>query len=59
MMNRFTTQIFGLAASIALSISASADVVPVPRSIVSEKIEGAKPRNVVFILSGIEQIADQ
>ncbi|MEW4486654.1 sulfatase [Thalassoglobus sp. JC818] len=28
-----------------------ADVVPVPKSIVPEKIEGAKPRNVVFILS--------
>ena len=50
-MNRFTTQIFGLAASIALSVSASADVVSVPQSVMPEKIEGAKPRNVVFILS--------
>ncbi len=50
-MNRFTTHIIGIAASIALSISASADVVPVPDTVVPEKIEGARPRNVVFILS--------
>jgi N-acetylglucosamine-6-sulfatase len=50
-MNRFIRQLLCLTASIALSFSASADVVPVPKSIVSEKIEGAKPRNVVFILS--------
>jgi N-acetylglucosamine-6-sulfatase len=48
--------IIGLAASIAVSIlafpvSASADVVPVPQTVAAEKIEGAKPRNVVFILS--------
>lgn len=50
-MNRFSTNIFGLAVSIALSVSASAEVVAVPQSIVSEEIAGAKPRNVVFILS--------
>lgn len=50
-MNRFIRQLLCLTASIALSFSASADVVPVPKSVVSEKIEGAKPRNVVFILS--------
>ncbi len=50
-MNRFTTHIIGIAASIALSISAPADVVPVPDTVVPEKIERARPRNVVFILS--------
>jgi len=30
---------------------AFADVVPVPNSVISQKIEGSKPRNVVFILS--------
>lgn len=50
-MNRFTTHFFGLAVGIVLSGSASADVAPVPQSVVPEKIEGAKPRNVVFTLS--------
>ncbi len=50
-MIKFAKQIFGLAASIVFSISAFADVVPVPQSVVPEKLEGAKPRNVVFILS--------
>ena len=50
-MNRFTTQILGIAVGISLSVSASAEVVPVPKSVVPQKIEGAKPRNVVFILS--------
>lgn len=50
-MNRFTTHLFGIAVGFVLSVSASADVVSVPKSIVPEKIEGAKPRNVVFILS--------
>lgn len=31
--------------------TASAEVVPVPDRVIAEKIEGAKPRNVVFILS--------
>ena len=43
-MNRFPPHILGLAVGVALSVSASADVVP-------ETIEGARPRNVVFILS--------
>jgi len=50
-MNRFATSISGLAISIALCTGACADVVPVPETIVAEKIAGAKPRNVVFILS--------
>ncbi|MFT5300158.1 MAG: N-acetylglucosamine-6-sulfatase [Mariniblastus sp.] len=50
-MNRSTTYLLGLAAILVLSASATADVVPVPKSVVPEKIEGAKPRNVVFILS--------
>ena len=50
-MNQFTAQTLGLAVSVVLTVSAFADVVPVPRSIATKKIEGAKPRNVVFILS--------
>ena len=55
-MNSTIINIIGLAASIAVSIlafpvSASADVVPVPQTVAAEKIEGVKPRNVVFILS--------
>ena len=50
-MNRFTAQTLVLAASIVFSPLTSADVRPVPRSVVPEKIDGAKPRNVVFILS--------
>lgn len=33
------------------SFPAFADVIPVPEEVISEKIQGAKPRNVVFILS--------
>ena len=33
------------------AVAANADVTPVPSEVVSEKIDGAKPRNVVFILS--------
>ncbi|MCS5575315.1 MAG: sulfatase-like hydrolase/transferase, partial [Pseudomonadales bacterium] len=50
-MNRFTTPIVGLAAIIALTVSVSAEVIPVPDTVVPQKIEGARPRNVVFILS--------
>jgi N-acetylglucosamine-6-sulfatase len=50
-MSRFTQPILCLAVGIALSVSASAEVIPVPQSVTPEKIEGAKPRNVVFILS--------
>jgi len=35
----------------ALTRTARAEVVPVPRDVTAEKIAGAKPRNVVFILS--------
>ncbi|MDE0865270.1 MAG: sulfatase [Rubripirellula sp.] len=50
-MNRITTQLIGMVASIILTIPALAQVIAVPQSVVSEKIEGANPRNVVFILS--------
>ena len=50
-MNRIITQIIGIMAGIALSVSTSAEVVPVPDTVVSEKFAGTKPRNVVFILS--------
>jgi N-acetylglucosamine-6-sulfatase len=50
-MSHFSAPFLGLVLSIAISASAFADVVPVPQSVVPEKIEGAKPRNVVFILS--------
>jgi N-acetylglucosamine-6-sulfatase len=50
-MNRIITQLIGMVASIILTIPALAQVIAVPQSVVSEKIEGAKPRNVVFILS--------
>lgn len=41
----------GIILSVVSSPLVSADVVPVPRNVVAQKIEGAKPRNVVFILS--------
>jgi N-acetylglucosamine-6-sulfatase len=50
-MNRITPQIIAIAVSAALSVPASAEVVAVPKSVIPEQIEGAKPRNVVFILS--------
>ena len=37
--------------AIALSATAHADVFPVPDAVVSTRIEGVQPRNVVFILS--------
>lgn len=46
-----THSIIGLAALIAASIPASAEVKPVPDTVAPKKIAGAKPRNVVFILS--------
>ena len=46
-----THSIIGLAALIAASIPASAEVTPVPATVAPKKIAGAKPRNVVFILS--------
>ena len=46
-----TVSTIGLAACIALSIPATAAVTPVPDTVVPKKIVGAKPRNVVFILS--------
>ena len=36
---------------LSLAVVALADVVPVPSSVVPQKIEGARPRNVVFVLS--------
>ena len=50
-MNKITTLILGSAGSIALSVSASATAIPVPDTVVPKRIEGGKPRNVVFILS--------
>jgi N-acetylglucosamine-6-sulfatase len=50
-MNRFSTQILGLVIGIVSAIPASAEVIPVPDTVVPQKIEGARPRNVVFILS--------
>lgn len=50
-MNRFTTDILGFATWVALAIPLSAEVVPVPETVVAQTIEGSKPRNVVFILS--------
>ena len=50
-MNSFARQLLGIAACLTLTVSVSADVVPVPQEVVSERIEDAKPRNVVFILS--------
>lgn len=35
----------------SFSLSTSAQIAPVPEAVVAEKIEGSKPRNVVFILS--------
>lgn len=37
--------------SLGLLLITSAEVIPVPDAVVAEKIEGAEPRNVVFILS--------
>lgn len=51
MLNRCLARILVFVVSLALATTASADVIPVPESIVPEKIEGATPRNVVFILS--------
>ncbi len=48
---RSVAAFISLVATAALSTSAAADVVPVPSSVVPRKVEGAKPRNVVFILS--------
>ncbi len=50
-MKRFSTPVLGLAACLIVSASALGEVAPIPQSIVTEKIERAKPRNVVFILS--------
>ena len=44
-------KIICLIVSIILLVPLLADVVPVPENIVPEKIQGAKPRNVVFILT--------
>lgn len=40
-----------LALSLILPLFASAEIVPVPKEVIPKKILGAKPRNVVFILS--------
>ena len=44
-------KIICLIASIILLVPLLAEVVPVPENIVPEKIQGVKPRNVVFILT--------
>ena len=48
--NHFAFAVF-LIANIVFANIAFGDVVPVPKDVAPEKIEGAKPRNVVFILS--------
>ena len=50
-MIRLIVQAIGLSASVSISLSSLAGVIPVPQSINPENISGAKPRNVVFILS--------
>lgn len=50
-MKLATYVVFGIAVGMALPNYAAADVVAVPSSVVPEKIEGVKPRSVVFILS--------
>ena len=50
-MIRYKIKIIGLIASITLLVPLLAEVIPVPENIVPEKIQGAKPRNVVFILT--------
>lgn len=50
-MIRILSLVVALATICLLSDKVNAEVVPVPSSVVAEKIEGAKPRNVVFILS--------
>lgn len=50
-MNSILHHVLVFLMAIAVSVSASADVVPVPKEAVAEKITGAQPRNVVFILS--------
>jgi N-acetylglucosamine-6-sulfatase len=50
-MNRFIPLNLALAGFLTLSFSGHAKVIPVPSSIEPKTIEGAKPRNVVFILS--------
>ncbi len=50
-MKKITMSSVAFAVVVALAAPAAAEVVPVPQSIVLNEIEGAKPRNVVFILS--------
>ncbi|GAB5402744.1 MAG: sulfatase [Aureliella sp.] len=50
-MIRPTNSCAWLAVGFLICSSAHAEVVPVPKEVVSEKLVGAKPRNVVFILS--------
>ena len=50
-MHRFLTPLFVFTLCAAATTSLTADVVPVPDAVVPKKIAGAKPRNVVFILS--------
>ena len=50
-MNNLTTRVLGVAASFVFCLGSPAEVIPVPTSVMPEKLEGAKPRNVVFILS--------
>ena len=50
-MNIFRISVFLLATSIVVPLSLFADVIPVPNSVIPEKLQEGKPRNVVFILS--------
>lgn len=50
-MNRLATTTLFVCGSLCLSSPVVAEVIPVPKRITVERIGGAKPRNVVFILS--------
>ena len=47
-MDRFNTTLLGIA---LYACTAFAEVIPVPETVTTEKVPGANPRNVVFILS--------
>ena len=49
--NRLKVFILRLVMGMSVASSVFADVTPVPNSVVPKKIEGVRPRNVVFILS--------
>lgn len=50
-MNRLTISVATCIAIVLLGTTVHSEVVPVPKTVEPEKLAGAKPRNVVFILS--------